>query len=62
MSGAYAPSCPACRALDLTTFHRSCNGCQARKAHLDAQRREAASLTAEQVAAMDSTMQPLGKS
>ncbi len=59
MIGSYTPSCPACRTQDHTSFHRSCNGCQARKAHLDAQRREDAPLTPDQVAGMDSTIQQL---
>jgi hypothetical protein len=62
MSSAYAPSCPACRTQDATTFHRSCGGCKARKAHLEALRRAAATPpTPDQMAGMDSTMQPLEK-
>lgn len=56
----YLPTCAACRTNDATTFRRSCNGCQARKALLDASRRAAiAPPTRDQVAGMDSTMQPL---
>lgn len=54
----YAPSCAACRDNDPRTFYRSCEGCQARKARLEAARVVPA-LTQKQVDGMDSTMQPL---
>jgi hypothetical protein len=54
----YAPTCPACRAHDPETFRTSCQGCQARKAHLAAER-SAPPLSDAQVEGVDSTMQPL---
>lgn len=59
MTAAYTPACLPCRSNDPTTFYRSCDGCQARKAVVDAQRRPPPPLTQGQVDGMDSTMQPL---
>jgi hypothetical protein len=58
MAAHYAPTCPACRAHDPESFRLSCQGCQARKAHLEAERQVPA-LSRAQVEGMDSTMQPL---
>lgn len=59
MTSQYTPACPACRTNDATTFYSSCGGCQARKAHIEAQRRQAQPPTKDQVDWMDSTAQPL---
>ena len=55
----YVPTCVPCRTQDTTTFHRSCAGCQARRAHIEARRRDSVHLTPGQVDGMDSTMQLL---
>lgn len=51
MTGQYTPTCPACRTSDTRTFYISCAGCQARKAHIEAERRQA----------QPPTTQPAGK-
>jgi len=61
MTSHYAPACPACRINDPKTFYSSCGGCQARKSHIETQRRLAEPLTKDQVEWMDSTTQPLGE-
>lgn len=56
MTAHYEPACPACRALDPSTFYSSCGGCQARKAHAEALHRAAAQLTQSQIDGMDDMM------
>lgn len=54
MTAPYLPTCAACRSSDPTTFRLGCQGCQARKARIDAARLSPP-ITAAQVAGMDST-------
>lgn len=58
MTGPYLPTCPACRDASPNSFYVSCQGCQARKARIEATRLPPP-ITASQVVGMDSTMQPL---
>lgn len=53
MTGHYEPACPACRALDPSTFYSACGGCRARKANAEALRRAAHQLTQSQIDGMD---------
>lgn len=50
----YSPTCTACRDCSPETFYVSCQGCQTRKARIEAERK-APVLTDAQVAGADST-------
>lgn len=51
----FTPLCPACREHSPTTFHHSCQGCQARRVAAE----RAAALSDEHVGFADSMFQTL---